>query len=64
MNVADLAYEKLRTLPEPQVLEVLNFIGYLKDRSDRAEWTDLMNAQAGAMGDVWDNPEDDVFNDA
>lgn len=63
MNVAELAYEQLKALPDPQVREVLDFIGYLKERSDRAEWANLMDAQAGALSDVWANPEDDVWND-
>ena len=50
-------------LPDPQVREDLDFIGYLKQRSERAEWVDLMEAQASALSDVWDNQEDDVWND-
>jgi hypothetical protein len=31
---------------------------------DRAEWRDLMNAQAGSLTPVWDNVEDKVWDDA
>jgi hypothetical protein len=63
MTVAELAYEQIKTLPETQVREVLDFIGYLKERGERSEWENLMQAQAGSLATVWDNPEDEVWND-
>ena len=60
---ADLVYEQMNSLPEPLAREVLDFIGYLRERSERAEWRDLMNAQAPALATVWDNAEDQVWND-
>ncbi len=63
MTVAELAYEQIKTLPENQAREVLDFIGYLKEKSERVEWEDLMGAQAGSLASVWDNPEDEVWND-
>ena len=63
MTVAELAYEQIKTLPEPQAREVLDFIGYLKEKSERVEWEDLMGAQAISLAAVWDNPEDEVWND-
>lgn len=63
MTIVDIAYEQLKSLPDPQVRQVLDFIGYLKQRSERADWEDLMNAQACSLGDVWDNPEDEVWNE-
>jgi len=32
MTVAELAYEQIKTLPEAQAREVLDFIGYLKQK--------------------------------
>lgn len=63
MTLAQIAYEQLQTLPDDQAQEVLDFIGFLKSKQDRAEWLDLMNAQAESMKAVWDNPEDEVWND-
>jgi hypothetical protein len=63
MSVAELAYEQIKTLPESQAREVLDFIGYLKEKTERAEWQDLMRAQAASLAAVWDNPEDEVWND-
>lgn len=63
MTVAELAYEQIRTLPETQAREVLDFIGYLKEKNERTEWEDLMGAQATSLAAVWDNDEDEVWND-
>jgi hypothetical protein len=30
---------------------------------DRAGWRDLINAQAGSLAPVWDNAEDQVWDD-
>jgi len=63
MTVAELAYEQIKTLPETQVREVLDFIGYLQEKGERVEWEDLMGAQVGSLAAVWDNAEDEVWND-
>jgi hypothetical protein len=63
MTSSELAYEQIKTLPEIQVREVLDFIGYLKEKGERVEWEDLMCAQAGSLAAVWDNTEDEVWND-
>jgi len=63
MTVSELAYEQIKTLPETQAREVLDFIGYLKEKTERAEWEDLMGAQSASLATVWDNPEDEVWND-
>jgi hypothetical protein len=63
MTAKELAREQIDTLPDEAVREVLDFIGYLKQRADRAEWKDLMRAQEAAMADVWDSDEDEVWND-
>jgi hypothetical protein len=35
MTVADLAYEQIKALPEGQAREVLDFIGYLREKGER-----------------------------
>ena len=62
MSLADLVYEQVKALPEPLAREVLDFIGFLRDRGERREWRDLMNAQAGSLDSMWDNPEDSVWD--
>lgn len=34
------------------------------DDQELLEWRDLQNAQIDSMQHVWDNPEDEVWNDA
>jgi hypothetical protein len=63
MSIADLVYEQVKSLPEPLAREVLDFVGYLRERRDRGEWQDLMNAQAHALKAVWANTEDRVWDD-
>lgn len=63
MSLSELAVEQIKTLPDELAREVLDFVGYLKGRQERAEWQDLVKAQSSAMKAVWDNPEDEVWND-
>ena len=62
MSLADLVYEQVKALPEPLAREVLDFIVFLRERGEGREWRDLMNAQAGSLASVWDNPEDSVWD--
>jgi len=65
MSTTEQIMREIQTLPEPLAREVLDFIGYievkhgLKDRL--AE--ELKLAQTPAMEHVWDNSEDEVWND-
>jgi hypothetical protein len=62
MSIAELVYEQVKALPEPLAREVLEFIGFLRERNDRREWRDLMNAQAASLVPVWDNADDKVWD--
>lgn len=70
MGHAGLSQQILDTvqhLPAALQQEVLDFAAFLAQRtqpSSPEEWNDLQNAQVTALGDVWDNPEDEVWNDA
>ncbi|MGD9920570.1 MAG: hypothetical protein AB7V13_03860 [Pseudorhodoplanes sp.] len=64
MNIADMVYEQVKTLPEPLAREVLDFVVFLRERGDRREWRDLMDAQAKSLAPVWDNTEDKVWDNA
>jgi hypothetical protein len=52
----------VKKLPDPLAREVLDFVGYLRERGDSAEWRDLMKAQSGSLAPVWDNAEDTIWN--
>lgn len=62
MGLAELVQEQIKVLPEGQVKEVLDFIGYLKSRHEQNQWGDLMQAQEKSLANVWDNAEDEVWN--
>lgn len=64
MSIAEQIYEVAKPLPEPLALEALHFIEYLSTKAaDRAEITDLTRAQETVMQHVWDNRDDEVWND-
>ena len=64
MSIAEQIFEVAKPLPEPLALEALHFIEYLSSKAtDRAEITDLTSAQETVMQHVWDNQDDEVWND-
>jgi hypothetical protein len=62
MSIEDKVYAQVKLWPEPLAREVLAFVGTLRERSDRAEWRDMIAAQAASLDAVWDNPEDAVWD--
>lgn len=64
MDLAELVYEQVKALPEPLAREVLDFANFLRERQERAEWRDLMEAQSKSLAPLWDNAQDEVWNDA
>jgi hypothetical protein len=62
MTVAEQLYEQAKLLPQPLVQEALDFVLFLRARQDRGEWRDLMNAQSGALAGVWNNEEDEAWD--
>ena len=64
MSIADQVYEQVKALPEQLAREVLDFAGFLRERQERIEWRNLAAAQSRALASVWDNSEDEVWNNA
>jgi hypothetical protein len=64
MTIAEQIYEQVKTLPDPLAREVLDFAVYLRERRERGDWRDLMEAQSASLAPVWDNAEDKVWDDA
>ncbi|MDP2644404.1 MAG: hypothetical protein Q8P24_05660 [Desulfobacterales bacterium] len=62
MNVADKICEKARALPEPLAKEVLEFIEKIHSQRD-AGVEELKKVQMSVMKRIWENKEDDVWND-
>ncbi len=65
MNIAEKIYEEARRLPVLLAREVLDFIGYIEAKHgvNDTQNENLKKAQQIAMRDVWDNSEDEVWND-
>ena len=65
MNIAEEIYEQVRRLPEPLAREVLDFVGFieLKHRRRDIETDHLKEAQMSVMNQIWENSEDEVWND-
>ncbi len=61
MNLAERIFESANQLPEPLSREELDFIGYLQAKGERDEW---VLAQQSSLQSVWNNPEDEAWNDA
>ena len=62
MNTVELIQNEVKTLPALKAQEVLDFIIFLKTRSENDEWQDMMKAQEQPLSDIWDNEEDEIWN--
>jgi hypothetical protein len=62
MTVAEQVYEQAKLLPQPLAQEALDFVLFLRTRQDRAEIRDLMDAQSKTLAAIWDNEEDEAWN--
>ena len=63
MTLAEIVYQQVKALPDTLAREVLDFIGYLRERDARREWQDLINAQANGLAAVRDIAEDRAWDD-
>jgi hypothetical protein len=64
MSLADKIYEAVKPLPETLAREVLDFVEFLHARREQGSYDNLTAAQASSMRTVWDNPDDEAWNDA
>ena len=62
--LAQRVFETVSRLPDAQAREVLDFAAFMEQRKTQVGWHDLQNAQLSALTEFWDNPEDEVWNDA
>ncbi|MEA3370451.1 MAG: hypothetical protein U9Q40_03860 [Campylobacterota bacterium] len=65
MNLAAQISEEAKRLPEPLAREVLDFIGYIaaKHKLNTADIEPLKQAQIPTMQSIWDNSEDEAWNE-
>lgn len=62
MNVADKICEKAKDLPEPVAKKVLDFIEQLSVRRD-SDIEAVRQSQEPVMNHIWENKDDDVWNE-
>jgi hypothetical protein len=65
MDIAEKIYNEVSRLPEHLAQEVLDFIERLEKKhgvQDR-DLQNLKEAQLLSMNNIWDNEEDEVWND-
>ena len=65
MNIAEVICREANRLPENLAYEVLDFIQYLqfKHALKDSAGESLKTAQQSVMNRIWDNPEDEVWNE-
>jgi hypothetical protein len=65
MEIAQKIYNEAQRLPEFLAREVLDFIGYIeaKHRLNLVRNDDLKKSQITVMDNIWDNIDDEVWND-
>ncbi|MBC7542795.1 MAG: DUF2281 domain-containing protein [Candidatus Sericytochromatia bacterium] len=63
MTLADRIFQQVSTLPEPLAREVLDFVVFLRQKSENVSNHNLMLAQEPVLAAIWDNDEDNVWND-
>jgi hypothetical protein len=63
MALADKIYEAVKPLPDALAREVLDFVEFLRNRREHESQDNLAAAQTLSMNNVWDNPEDETWND-
>ena len=64
MALADKIYEAVKPLPEAMAREVLDFIEFLRTRREQESYDNLAAAQTTSMRAVWDNSDDEIWNNA
>ena len=64
MALAEKIYEAVKPLPEALAREVLDFVEFLRTRREREHNDNFGAAQTISMTGVWDNADDEIWNDA
>ena len=55
--------EKINTLPEEAKEEVYDFIDFVIRKNQKEEKLWMMKMSEKSLNKIWDNPEDDVYNE-
>ena len=63
MSLAEEIFQQVRNLPEPLAREVLDFVVFLRQKSENVAVSNLMLAQESTLMAIWENETDNVWND-
>lgn len=63
MNTSEKIVDNVSRLPESLQEEVLDFTYFLIQKIEKGELKSLSQAQESSMEKLWDNDEDEVWND-
>ena len=55
--------DKINTLPEEAKAEVFDFIDFVIMKNQKEEKLWMMKMSEKSLNKIWDNPEDDVYNE-
>ncbi|MDW7746953.1 DUF2281 domain-containing protein [Halomonas sp.] len=63
MGTAEQILDELRHLPPALQQEVLDFAHFLRKKNEGAEEESLILAQQTSLQGIWDNQDDEAWND-
>ena len=63
MNTSEKIVNNVSRLPESLQEEVLDFTYFLMQKIEKSELRSLSQTQDSSMEKLWDNDEDEVWND-
>jgi hypothetical protein len=63
VTLAEEIFQQVSTLPEPLAQEVLDFVVFLRQKTEKVTIDNFMLAQEPVLAAIWDNDEDNVWND-
>ena len=58
IHKAEMIFEEIKSLPDPMAEEVLDFVCFLKEKSENYDFSNLIKAQSESMKEIWDNKDD------
>jgi hypothetical protein len=62
VTLAEEIFQQVSALPEPLAREVLDFVVFLRQKSETVAVHNLALAQEPVLAAIWDNEEDNAWN--
>ena len=61
-NLKEKAVDLISDVSDDVIIEIIDFIEYIKTKKEKERFNDLINASESSIG-FWLNEEDEVWND-